>query len=247
MIHEIIQGFRVPSKKTPKELQDCILPYLSIDLETLGLNPYAPVIQAAVVVEYSRKIPVEDLPCFEVNLTHKTETLHNCEFYAMNMNREIIKDISENGGMSAKDFFLLLEEAFVLTREKTDEFIEHLKGIIDEAPESSDAFAATFMLKEMPKKKKVLVAGKNIMKADIPWLHHYFNMEGLGESWKGIEDNFLWHRTLDAGSAFYSRFGIVPSLGGCKTLMNISGEVSHTALEDARDVVRVMRELSVKQ
>lgn len=231
-------------EKTPEDLFDPILPYVSIDLETLGLNPDAPIIQAAAVVEYSQKVAVEDLPSFEYNIALWGK-LDNCEAYAIHMNKNIISDIVENGGVRAKELLVALRAAFDFASRKTGELRDRLS--IDAESEDLDESSkrsAFYMLSEMPRKSKVMLAGKNIQKSDLIWLKRFFYREGFGNEWDELVEKYVWHRVLDPGPMFFPKIGIIPSLNGCKSLLGISGEVKHEALEDARDVIRVVRALS---
>lgn len=74
-----------------------------------------------------------------------------------------------------------------------------------------------------------VVAGKNVAGFDIP----FFPPE--------IRARFS-HRTIDPGSIYIDwDADKPPSLGDLKTRMNVPGNVAHRALEDARDVIHILR------
>ena len=76
---------------------------------------------------------------------------------------------------------------------------------------------------------KIVLAGKNVAKFD----YHF-----LPESLK----NRFHHRMIDPGSRFidWSK-DLPPSLDNLKKDLITEGEITHDAVEDARDVVRVLR------
>ena len=80
---------------------------------------------------------------------------------------------------------------------------------------------------------RINVAGKNAAGFDIPFLASH----GLHE----LTARFR-HRVIDAGSAFVDWSAqTLPDLQTCKKIANVPGDVAHNALEDARDVIRVLR------
>ena len=85
------------------------------------------------------------------------------------------------------------------------------------------------------KKVKLKCAGKNLQSFDIPWIEEkipYFN--------RYFE---FHHRQLDLGSIMvdFKDDEWIPNLKECKERANVEGEVTHNALEDCRDVIKVLR------
>lgn len=77
--------------------------------------------------------------------------------------------------------------------------------------------------------QKVVAAGKNVAGFDIQF---------LGEK---ITDK-IFHRTIDPGSVFIDWKADKPdSLGDIKKKLDIEGEVTHDAVDDAWDVIEVLR------
>lgn len=78
--------------------------------------------------------------------------------------------------------------------------------------------------------KKITVAGKNVAGFDLPFLPAIFRR------------NFR-HKVLDPGTLFvdWKIDDQVPNFDICKKRAGIDGEVKHDALEDARDVIRLLR------
>lgn len=67
-------------------------PIVSIDIETLGLNPKkTQVIEIAAIIDFDGKTPIEELPKFESYITHE---VYCGEPFALQMNANILKEIS---------------------------------------------------------------------------------------------------------------------------------------------------------
>ena len=76
---------------------------------------------------------------------------------------------------------------------------------------------------------KIVLAGKNVAKFDYQFLS------------ENIQRRF-YHRMIDPGSCFIDwSLNSPQSLDDLKKGFNIAGEVTHDAVEDARDVIRVLR------
>lgn len=82
--------------------------------------------------------------------------------------------------------------------------------------------------------QKVTFAGKNFASFDRPFLQWLPEGERLS--------NIMHHRFIDPGSMYLEPKDVtVPSTSECLKRANIGGKVSHRALDDARDVVRLIR------
>ncbi len=81
---------------------------------------------------------------------------------------------------------------------------------------------------------KVVLGGKNVANFDLKFLRKLPRFE------KCFKVN---HRMIDAGSAYYNPLQMkeIPSLDQCLEIAGIEKKVSHTAVDDALDVIRVMR------
>ena len=83
-------------------------------------------------------------------------------------------------------------------------------------------------------KHKITVAGKNFASFDREFLREL--------PYGHIFTNIIHHRTIDVGSMYMEREDILlPSLEECKKRAGIVGGVAHKALDDAKDVVRLIR------
>jgi DNA polymerase III alpha subunit (gram-positive type) len=80
---------------------------------------------------------------------------------------------------------------------------------------------------------KITVAGKNFMSFDMRFLRRLPNF---------TDHVLVLPRYIDpAMLCFNPKDEVIPSLHDCMKILNMEKEVSHTALEDAIDVVRIIR------
>lgn len=78
--------------------------------------------------------------------------------------------------------------------------------------------------------KKIVVAGKNAAGFDIPWLKHH-----------KFATSCFDFRVLDPGSLYFQEMGKVAGLPSLKKHIGLEDEVTHRALDDAFDVVKLIR------
>lgn len=83
-------------------------------------------------------------------------------------------------------------------------------------------------------KDKIFVAGKNAAGFDIPFM-----------KWAGFCVDRFKHRVIDPGSMYYSDFGYPPSLGEINDKLGLDA-VTHDALDDALNIVKVIRHKCTK-
>lgn len=189
-------------------------PYVSIDIETTGLDLYrSEILQIAAVFD-DLVSPVGDL--FTLNLKIKYHSFDYSEPYALIMNQKLITEMSDKE--KSKEFVTPHEAAA-----KLELFIQKV-------------FNAT--------NKKVVLAGKNVASFDIPMLNNFLNRSGRNwHDVTEIPEHFrnlIHYKTLDVGSLYYDVFGDNVSLSEINKLTGRK-EVSHDALDDALDVVYAVR------
>lgn len=180
--------------------------YVSIDIETLGLDPKTcDVIEFAAVLE-DFVTPVEKLQYFQTYVT-RPHNLYRGEAYAMSMNHKIIERIAKR------------ELGYTYS---PHDCLEHTFAIWLQCYASVD----------YARGDKVIVMGKNFANFDLRFLR------ALGF---GREVRFA-HRTLDPGSMFF-RIGDeqLPDMEECLRRAKLPTWVKHEALDDARDVIRLVR------
>jgi len=193
--------------------------YVSIDIETTGLDP-----QACQILEFGAVIddltgldaeptPVEKLPTFHAYIDNRHVTgglgcLVNLPYvygdpYALSMHPKILRRIATH-----EEGFTYLE-----TKELPIEFMEWCRlHDIDE----------------------VIPAGKNYG----PFDHQFLKLlpgwaEEVNMTHRSIDPSMLWITPEDE---------VPPSLSVCLERAGYDPNVAHTAVEDALDVVRVVRE-----
>jgi hypothetical protein len=201
--------------------------YVSIDIETSGLNPKKDQILSfgAIIEDTSKSLSFEDCPKFYSTVIHRSI---KGSPKALLMNMDVIKDISdyvENERNYAYDvlnnevgnYNPIFVETFTLTESFTS-FL-HANGI------KADPRFQRF---------KINVAGKNFAAFDMLFLN---NIPG----WLGFID--IRKRILDPAILYFdvNNDDVLPSLDVCKKRANIDGNVSHNALLDAWDVIQVLR------
>jgi len=186
--------------------------YLSLDLETTGLDPKEDqILMVGAVVEDTEhpEVPVEELPYFCCYVRH--DRYHGNGF-ALAMNWWILNITS---GRSKQEVEHPIYDDVLSINWWGYKFHEFL----DEQ----------FSTPEDGKKPKIILAGKNVASFDYQFLP------------KELQNRFA-HRFIDPGSVFIVWEVDKPlSLDDLKIELDIEGEVEHDALEDARDVIRVLR------
>jgi DNA polymerase III alpha subunit (gram-positive type) len=198
--------------------------YVSIDIETSGLNPKKNQILSfgAIIEDTSKSLSFEDCPKFYATVIHRNI---KGSPKALLMNMDVIKDISDyiendrNDALNNEvgNYNPIFVETFTLT----SSFISFL---------DSNGIKADSRFQRY----KINVAGKNFAAFDMLFLN---NVPG----WLGFID--IRKRILDPAILYFdvNNDDTLPSLDVCKKRANIDGNVSHNALLDAWDVIQVLR------
>lgn len=201
--------------------------YISIDIETTGLDPEkCQLIEfGAIIEDTSKKLPFEELPKFN-RLIFYEEIKGNP--FALNMNSNIISVFSEYQSMHDK---------FVGGKVSEEDM---KKFVVENNITSLDNLASsfyTFLINngfESGKKIEINVAGKNFGMFDygfiklVPRMEEFFRFKS---------------RVLDPAilCVDWNEDKSLPGLNDCKKRNGIEGEVTHNAVEDAWDVIQVLR------
>jgi oligoribonuclease len=181
--------------------------YVSIDIETTGLNPETcQVIEFAAVIEDTNQpdVPVEGLPNFNCLVYHDQI---KGEHYAIHQNaNKILASVYEGNTLSNEEVSLAFRS-----------FLQK-----------------NFFPKEAGLPIKFFAAGKNFGAFDLQFLKRLPNWN----DWLKPAS-----RILDPTMLFFNPESDeqLPSLSDCKYRAGLDPEVKHDALEDARDVIRVIR------
>jgi len=188
--------------------------YVSIDLETTGLNPETcQIIEFAAIIEDTNEdTPLNKLPSFQCFVKHE---VYQGEAYALQLNQKIFKVLSE-------DYTNKLQPKIVYAEDLAMAFFNFLKE-------------NNFKTAENKTYISINVAGANVASFDLQFLKRL-------PEWNKLIN--VRRRTIDPSFLFvnWNKDETLPSLSQCKKrAMFSSDEVSHRALEDAQDVVMLLR------
>lgn len=181
--------------------------YVSIDIETTGLDPEkCQVIEVGAVIEtIGSQVPVAELPSFHCYVVQER---YSGEPYALSMHAETFRRIAS----------------------KTPPHRYEEPGNV------GNALASWLMFSGFKASSDgtitVRPAGKNFGAFDLQFLNRL--------PLCGIK---LAHRAFDPGILFFDplRDDRIPAMGECLKRAGLDSVVKHTALEDAQDIVRLLR------
>lgn len=189
--------------------------FISLDLETTGLDEnYCQILSLGAVIEDTNNpLPFEEMPKFHAVIIR--DRIQG-EPFALNMNKDLIELINKYNISKVEQRIELAKQYQVLFVTE-----EHLA-------QAFVNFCITNGLNE-----KVTVGGKNYTGFDKKFLD-------LIPGWSKIN---IHRRVIDPGTSFvdWANDKEIPSLEICKQRAGIEGVVTHNALEDAFDVVQVLR------
>lgn len=195
--------------------------FVSIDIETTGLNPkeHQIIEFAAVIADTDGATPVDEFPSFRRLVFHGDG--YKVQPYAATMHVELWKELAQKSIVDENCCYSgSLEQE--LANWLRDHGFEEVKDPLKD-PLRDDA----------NKLESIVAAGKNFGAFDLQFL---LNNNHWGRLVK------FSHRTLDPAMLFLRHDDEKPpSLKQCMERAGIPGEVPHTALEDARIVVELIR------
>lgn len=198
--------------------------YVSIDIETTGLNPEEhQIIEFAAIIEDSKNPKsYEESKKFR-RVVLSPDRMYNFSSYAAKINSNLIKIIAaiENNevyGFGGNDN---LSSTWVPRHELIGAFKQWL--LCNEFKENSRGVL------------EIIVAGKNFASFDKQFILALPDFESYGIRFH--------HRSLDPCGAYinWNDDEVPPSTETCKLRANLNGEVKHEALADAWDVIQLLR------
>jgi hypothetical protein len=220
--------------------------YVSIDIETTGLGENTQTLSIGLVVEDTNNlIPFEELPKLEIAIIH--ERLEG-EIFALNMNRDLISDILSykiaKTALERKDIEVKTGREY-LTEENVTKRIFHFlydHKALDGGPDLFD-----------PNRMVEVVNGKTYPMLTSKMKPYYFN--GAGKNFANFDNKFLerlprWKqvlrargRTIDPSILFvdWKNDEAIPGLSLCKERAHLDPHVTHNAIDDAMDIVKLLR------
>lgn len=205
--------------------------YISVDSEFTNLNiEESQILEfAAIIEDTTKKLSYEDCPKFHCYINQKNI---KGDIIALGMNIDnikllyeynLIKDIQQKKEYKLK--YNILNECDVVP--------EFYKFLVNNNMAETKKDKPQTILNGM-KKTKLLLAGKNLQKTDIPLLKKLPYWE-----WVFVDS----HRIIDPSVLFIDWYNDidVPSLSECKTRCGLNRQVLHKALSDAWDIIQISR------
>lgn len=218
--------------------------YVSIDIETTGIdNENTQTLSIGLVVEDTVDIkPIEELQTLEIAILR--ERIEG-EIFAINMNRQLIADI--------------LEYKLARTDEERKEIeIRTGREYLHEEDVAKRIFQFLWENRALDGKFDLtghmeVVNGKSYPALTSKMKPYYFN--AAGKNFANFDNRFLerlprWKqclkargRTIDPAILFvdWKNDDCVPGLSLCKERAQLDPHVTHNAIEDAMDVVKLLR------
>lgn len=196
--------------------------YVSIDIETTGLNPKTDqILSIGLVVEDTRNIlPLDDLPKLEVRICREKIT---GDLFAINMNKDLIEAICNSEvGEKNPNPVVSENEPWVEYWTESSAAVRIFKFLQSHGVLGTDVRSLT-------------VAGKNFATFDKLFLENF-------PQWQRFFR--IRSRILDPAILFvdWKSDSELPNLSKCKQRANIlDHSVSHVAVEDALDVIKLLR------
>lgn len=219
--------------------------YISIDIETTGLDREVCQILSvgAVIEDTNNPLPLTELPTFHCAI--KRSSVYG-ELYALNMNKDLIETIVQYQTAKDQDFKNDLVEKTGMMFLDEDEVVDALfrfcfdNNMVEVDPKFLNKTVRLVNGKTYPilstnmDKVYLTVAGKNFATFDKMFLERL-------PRWKQVFN--IRQRIIDPSILFtdWESDESLPSLLQCKQRAGISGEVTHNAVEDAMDVIQILR------
>jgi DNA polymerase III epsilon subunit-like protein len=219
--------------------------YISLDVETTGLDPERCQILSigAIIEDTKNPLPFDDIPKFHCAILHNEITGSP---FAINMNRKIVEGISSYQNAKDQGYKDFIEHSrgmkFFPQEEVVKEFYYFLydNGLVrEEDLNKSNYFEGRNgkmypMITSNVKPVSVNFAGKNFATFDKLFLERL-------PRWKQVIRPR--QRVIDPAILFvdWNLDETLPGLALCKERAKVDGIVTHDALEDAWDVIQILR------
>jgi oligoribonuclease len=227
--------------------------YVSIDIETSGIDRDRCEILSigAVIEDTEKKNRIDQLPRFHAAIIRTDRHGFYGEPVALNMNRDLIEaivkyneaktDSQKEEVMNDYDMVFYKEEEIVEkfyhwlyfhgAFDLSESYINDMNKMVTIHP----VYGAVPHINRAPK-AVINVAGKNFATFDKIFLEKL-------PRWKQLIE--IRNRILDPAILFvdWKEDKALPGLDLCKQRAGIEGEVTHNAVEDAIDVVKILRKI----
>lgn len=220
--------------------------YCAIDIESSGLNPEKhQILSVGVVVEdTTKKLPFHEIPKFHCAIVRE-EIVGG--LFALNMNRDLIQTIN-NWNVCDTLGKKEIENKTGMIFCKEDEVVEHLfrflfrNNVLDKSLYQFDTNKMIEVvdgvsypsLRSNIVKSHLTVAGKNFGTFDKLFLERLPRWNQVFKIRQRIIDPTILFTDWDNDES-------LPNLTTCKQRAKTGGEVTHSAVEDAWDVIELLR------
>jgi len=197
--------------------------FLSLDVETSGLDPEQDQILefGAVIEDTNNLLNFDEIPKFHAILKHDR---YSGSAYAINMNARI---------------FAILKERVTIQDEQAKIEYDNKFNLVHAENLARDFYYWCMMnMKNIPtttnKPIFLLVAGKNFTAFDMPFIKKLPEWEKFFK---------FRHRSIDPVTLYtdFIKDKIPPSLEECLKRAGIEEEVTHDAVQDAWQVIKILR------
>jgi DNA polymerase III epsilon subunit-like protein len=208
--------------------------YVSIDIETTGLNPETcQILSVGLVVEDTNNIVhLDDLPKLEIGIVREHIT---GELFALNMNKDLLWDLNHYNECTSNIGRELVSDRTGREYLKEDQVVGSILTFLlaNDVFSDQEDRVAKIMCKNNPQ-LYFTAAGKNFESFDLKFLERL-------PRWKQYFK--VRSRVLDPAILFvdWKNDKSLPSLSACKERAGFDSHVSHNAVEDALDVVALLR------
>ena len=219
--------------------------YISVDVETTGLEKdrYQILSIGAILEDTTKKLGFEEIPKFHAAILHNEITGSP---FAINMNSKIIEAVAQYQNAEDQDEKNDIVHMTGMQFYQEDQVVEGFyrwlfdNGLVDFDPLLVDQMVKIENGKSYPaltskmKPVTINVAGKNFASFDKHFLERL-------PRWKQVIR--VRQRIIDPSVIFtsWNEEKSMPSLYECKQRAKIEGIVTHDALEDAWDVIQLLR------
>lgn len=220
--------------------------YLSIDIETTGLSPENhQILSIGVIVEdTNNKLPFEEVPKFHCAIVKEDIT---GGLFALNLNRDLIQTINSWNVVDEKGK-KQIEEDYGMLFCKEEEVVQHLFRFlyrnnilndslynfnVNDRVERIDGISYPPLSSSIVK-SHLNIAGKNFGTFDKLFLEKL-------PRWQQVFK--VRQRIIDPTILFtdWKNDDQLPNLTTCKERAKTGGEVTHDAIDDAWDVIQLLR------
>lgn len=220
--------------------------YLSIDLETTGLEKdrYQILSFGAILEDTEKKLPYDEIPKFHAAILHNEITGSP---FAMNMNKKIIEAIVQYQTAKDQDEKNDLVQMTGMQFYHEDKVVEGFFHWLCD----NDMYTANPLMEG----QAMVMAGNGKMYPAITSKTKPITINVAGKNFASFDKHFVdrlprWQqlirirqRMIDPAVIFtdWANDKALPALYDCKQRAKIQGEVTHDALEDAWDVIQLLR------